>query len=308
MVMDILAWVTHYALVGMWEILARPQVLFLTLAGCYFGVWRVMTAQANAKEAAGRKKDEEHVRLVCGGVSRPDLAKYCEELNGELFPPVGLNSVLQCAISKSYLPMGKAYSPLEFQLHEGPDDATQDFVWSTPAVTIHRHPPATRDHRNNRELVLLFESVSKLSGMTAMDAITLTRQGGRCSCRELTGGWTIGSDYDRFLAVDLYNSEDFFALYEDANCFKRVASWSLSDMAKASFKLDTPTQIDFSVVAGTRTRHYQLKNMSADFVHALALVTCYTTPRRERRRYRATIRRHSLGKLGSRILSRASAT
>ncbi|KAF4704285.1 hypothetical protein FOZ62_017011, partial [Perkinsus olseni] len=109
MVMDILAWVTHYALVGMWEILARPQVLFLTLAGCYFGVWRVMTAQANAKEAAGRKKDEEHVRLVCGGVSRPDLAKYCEELNGELFPPVGLNSVLQCAISKSYLPMGKAY-------------------------------------------------------------------------------------------------------------------------------------------------------------------------------------------------------
>ncbi|KAF4662488.1 hypothetical protein FOZ61_000273 [Perkinsus olseni] len=297
MVMDILAWVTHYAL-----------VLFLTLAGCYFGVWRVMTAQANAKEAAGRKKDEEHVRLVCGGVSRPDLAKYCEELNGELFPPVGLNSVLQCAISKSYLPMGKAYSPLEFQLHEGPDDATQDFVWSTPAVTIHRHPPATRDHRNNRELVLLFESVSKLSGMTAMDAITLTRQGGRCSCREITGGWTIGSDYDRFLAVDLYNSEDFFALYEDANCFKRVASWSLGDMAKASFKLDTPTQIDVSVVAGTRTRHYQLKNMSADFVHALALVTCYTTPRRERRRYRATIRRHSLGKLGSRILNRASAT
>ncbi|KAF4743454.1 hypothetical protein FOZ63_008342, partial [Perkinsus olseni] len=116
-------------------------------------------------------------------------------------------------------------------------------------------------------------SVSKLSGMTAMDAITLTRQGGRCSCREITGGWTIGSDYDRFLAVDLYNSEDFFALYEDANCFKRVASWSLSDMAKASFKLDTPTQIDVSVVAGTRTRHYQLKNMSADFVHALALWT-----------------------------------
>ncbi|EER15066.1 hypothetical protein Pmar_PMAR023392 [Perkinsus marinus ATCC 50983] len=183
------------------------------------------------------------------------------------------------------------YSPLEFQLHEGPKEHRQDLVWSTPAVTIHRHPPATRDHRNNRELLLLFESVSKLSGMTAMDAIALTRQGGRCCCRELTAGWlTISPDCDMFLTIDLYNAEGFFALYDDANCFKRVATWSLEEMARASFRLDPPTQIDLSVVAGVRTRRYQLKNMSADLVYALALVTCYTSPRRGSSRFRSPTR------------------
>ncbi|KAF4676723.1 hypothetical protein FOL47_005440 [Perkinsus chesapeaki] len=296
------------ALYWIWDFLATPQVIFLALATCYFAMWRVLTAQANAKEAAGRKKDEEHVRLVCGGVNRPELAEYCEELNGDLFPPVGIKNVLQCAISKNYIPMGKAYSPLEFQLHEGSNESSnRDLVWSTPAVTINRHPPATKHHANNRDLVLLFENVSKLSGMSAMDALILARQGGRCSFRDLSVGWTLGSDYDRFLAVDLYNNEDFFAVYEDSNCFKRIASWSLEDMAKAIFKLDPPTQIDITVVAGVRDKPYQLKNMNTDFVHALALVTCYTSPRRERRRYRAT-RRNSFQKLGSRILHHASAS